>query len=171
MRLDLVRIRLARTHGLAGRGRDGTSALHASRLVGPHRQLDPVPHGELADEAREVGLHRAHADVQLVGDLGVGAAAGDGQEHVLLTNVVMTTTANGSATDGPASWRVASMPSSPGMRMADLLRTRLPDAQPHLLRVAGVPRWRLLHRGARADRRAHRRPARGAPPRPAVVPD
>jgi hypothetical protein len=35
------------------------------------------------------------------------------------TKVVMTTTACGSATSGPASWRVASIPSRPGMRMSN----------------------------------------------------
>ena len=56
----------------------------ATRLVGPHRDLDPVPGTELAHQGADVGLHRAQADVQLRGDLVVGTAAGDGDEHVLL---------------------------------------------------------------------------------------
>ena len=34
--------------------------------------------------AVQVGLDRAEADVELLGDLGVGATAGDGQQDLLL---------------------------------------------------------------------------------------
>ena len=43
--------------------------LDAARLVGPHRQLHPVAYPELVHQGGEVRLHRAQADVQLVGDL------------------------------------------------------------------------------------------------------
>ena len=60
------------------------SAHDASRLVGPHGDLDPVPGAEPAHEAGEVCLDSAEADVDLVGDLSVGQAMGHGEEHLLV---------------------------------------------------------------------------------------
>src|SRR5687767_9208024 len=48
-------------------------------LVRPHRDLDAVAGAELVHQRADMGLHRAQGDVQLVGDLGVGAATGDGE--------------------------------------------------------------------------------------------
>src|SRR5918995_1530855 len=72
-----------------GRPRDTRTATsargrHPGRLVSPHRELDAVPGLELRHQAGEVGLHGAEADGELVGDLGVGAAAGHGEEDLLL---------------------------------------------------------------------------------------
>ena len=60
----------------------------------------------------------AQPDIEVIGE------AADGRRAVelarrLRSNVVMTTTASGSATPGPASRRVASMPSVPGIRMSN----------------------------------------------------
>ena len=72
----LVVVMLLRPKGSCRR-RAHRSAVDAAGLVGPRRQLDPVPGAELGLEAGEVGLHRAEGDVQLGADLGVGAAPGD----------------------------------------------------------------------------------------------
>jgi hypothetical protein len=39
--------------------------------------LDPVAEAEFEEDSGDVGLDRGFADVELVGDLGVGEAAGD----------------------------------------------------------------------------------------------
>lgn len=54
-------------------------SLDAPGLVRPHRDLDAVAGADLVHQRADMGLHRAQGDVQLVGDLGVGAAAGDGE--------------------------------------------------------------------------------------------
>src|SRR3954451_18123180 len=55
----------------------------ATALVRPHGDLDSVAGIELAHEAGEVRFHGAEADVQLVGDLVVGAPMGHGDEDLL----------------------------------------------------------------------------------------
>src|SRR5919106_848526 len=60
------------------------SFVGAPRFVGPHGHLNPVAGAELGHQARDVCLDGAQADVQLLRDLGVGAATGDGEQHLLL---------------------------------------------------------------------------------------
>jgi hypothetical protein len=52
--------------------------------VGPLGDLDAIACVEFAHEAGEVGLDGADADVELVGDLAVGLAAGDRQQDLFL---------------------------------------------------------------------------------------
>ena len=59
------------------------AALDAARLVGPHGDLDAVPGAELSHEAREVGLGGAEADVELVGNLGIGPTEGYDHQDLL----------------------------------------------------------------------------------------
>ena len=53
-------------------------------LVGDHHELGPVAGAELHEQPADVGLHRGVAHEQLLRDLGVGATAGDGLEHLPL---------------------------------------------------------------------------------------
>ena len=55
------------------------AASDAAGLVGPHGDLDAVSGAELSHEAGEVGFGGAWGDVELVGDLIVGAALGDSE--------------------------------------------------------------------------------------------
>ncbi len=66
------------------RASERTSDLDALRLIGPHGDLDPVPRAELVHQAGQVRLDGAEADVQLIGDLGVGVAPSDGDEDLFL---------------------------------------------------------------------------------------
>src|SRR3954464_2084656 len=50
------------------------AASDAAGLVGPHGDLDAVSGAELSHEAGEVGFDGAWGDVELAGDLIVGAA-------------------------------------------------------------------------------------------------
>lgn len=56
----------------------------AAGLVGPHGDLDAVSGAELSHEAGEVGFDGAWGDVELAGDLIVGAALGYRHEDFLL---------------------------------------------------------------------------------------
>src|SRR5688572_18494940 len=76
------RLRMRRTFGQRPHPREGSSP-NAAGLVGPDRDLDAVARTDLGHEAGDVALHRAEADLELVGDLGVGSPAGDGQEDLL----------------------------------------------------------------------------------------
>src|SRR3954449_696957 len=58
---------------------------HPSGLVGPDGELDPVPGAELGHEPGQVELDGARADVELLRDLRVRPASGDGEEHRLLS--------------------------------------------------------------------------------------
>src|SRR5829696_873827 len=60
------------------------AASDAAGLVGPHGDLDAVSGAELSHEAGEVGFDGAWGDVELAGDLIVGAALGYGHEDFLL---------------------------------------------------------------------------------------
>src|SRR4051794_36428703 len=60
------------------------AASDAAGLVGPHGDLDAVSGAELSREAGEVGLDGARGDVELAGDLVVGAALGYRHEDFLL---------------------------------------------------------------------------------------
>ena len=53
-------------------------------LVGPHGDLDAVAGAELSHEAGEMGFDGAGGDVELAGDLIVGAALGYRYEDFLL---------------------------------------------------------------------------------------
>ena len=52
------------------------SPLYAVRFLGPHGDFDAVPGAEFGHEAGEVGLGGAEADVEFVGDFGVGPTTG-----------------------------------------------------------------------------------------------
>src|SRR3954447_18042909 len=69
----------ARWPSLASRSAPG-----AIGLVRPHRDLDAIPRAELGHQAGEMGLDRAEADVELVGDLAVRPSVGDGEQDLLL---------------------------------------------------------------------------------------
>src|SRR3954452_16693911 len=60
------------------------AASDAAGLVGPHGDLDAVSGAQLPHEAGEVGFDGARGDVELAGDLAVGAALGYGHEDFLL---------------------------------------------------------------------------------------
>src|SRR4029079_2960017 len=64
--------------------RKARRASDAAGLVGPHGDLDAVSGAEFSHEAGEVGLDGARGDVQLAGDLIVGAALGYRHEDFLL---------------------------------------------------------------------------------------
>lgn len=65
-----------------GRGGSGRcSRDDPAGLVGPHRDLHPVADAELGHQARQVRLHRTQADVQGIGDLGVGQPPRDGKQR------------------------------------------------------------------------------------------
>ena len=53
-------------------------------LVGEHDGLDAAAHVELAQQARDVRLHRRLAEAELVGQRGVGEAAGEPADDVAL---------------------------------------------------------------------------------------
>src|SRR5689334_19834016 len=59
-------------------------ASDAAGLVGPHGDLDAISGAELSHEAGEVGFDGARGDVELAGDLVVGAALGYRHEDFLL---------------------------------------------------------------------------------------
>jgi methionyl-tRNA synthetase len=67
-------------------GADGATSRdrHPTRLPGPPGDLDAVAHTQLALDVGDVALHRAQRDVQLLADLGVGQAAGERSDDVLL---------------------------------------------------------------------------------------
>src|SRR6478609_377062 len=52
------------------------AASDAARLVGPHGDFDAVAGAELSHEAGHVGFDGAGGDVELAGDLVIGAALG-----------------------------------------------------------------------------------------------
>ena len=60
------------------------AASDAAGLVGPHGDLDAVSGAELSHEAGKVGFDGAWGDVELAGDLIVGAALGYRHEDFLL---------------------------------------------------------------------------------------
>ena len=60
------------------------AASDAAGLVGPHGDLDAVSGAEFSHEAGEVGFDGAWGDVELAGDLVVGAALGYRHEDFLL---------------------------------------------------------------------------------------
>src|SRR3954464_14121228 len=55
-----------------------------ARLVREDHRLEAVAHSELRQHVLDVRLHRRGLDRQLIGDLGVGQAAGDQLEHLAL---------------------------------------------------------------------------------------
>ena len=56
-----------------------------SRFVGDDDELGAVAGAELGEDAAHVGLDRREADMQPVGDLGVGEALRDERQHFALT--------------------------------------------------------------------------------------
>jgi len=72
------------TSGPRSRSDQATVDSDSVGLVGPHCEFHPVAGPELGHEAGEVSLDGAEADVELVGDLGVGAAPGDGEQDLFL---------------------------------------------------------------------------------------
>src|SRR3954453_10130646 len=76
--------RLVTLWEVAANGAGAFAASDAAGLVGPHGDLDAVSGAELSHEAREVGFHGAWGDVELAGDLIVGAALGYRHEEFLL---------------------------------------------------------------------------------------
>src|SRR3954470_14327042 len=60
---------------------DGSAGLRSARgqscVAGGHHRLRPVAEVELGEDVSYVGLHRRHADHELLGDLRVGAAGAD----------------------------------------------------------------------------------------------
>src|SRR6185437_11532953 len=65
-------------------GAGAFAASDAAGLVGPHGDLDAVSGAEFSHEAGEVGFDGAWGDVELAGDLIVGAALGYRHEDFLL---------------------------------------------------------------------------------------
>ena len=53
-------------------------------LVGEHDDLDAVAEAELGEDPGDVGLHGRLADEECRGDLGVGVAGGDTDQHLAL---------------------------------------------------------------------------------------
>ncbi|MCO5556220.1 hypothetical protein L7F22_009766 [Adiantum nelumboides] len=72
--------RLARRHT----GHASPPGGSVRRVADEQRDLHPVVQTQLAQQPGHVGLHRRHRHVQLGGDVGVGAAAGDGLGDVAL---------------------------------------------------------------------------------------
>src|SRR4051794_10982017 len=70
--------------GLRQSGAGAFAASDAAGLVGPHGDLDAVSGAEFSHEAGEVGFDGAWGDVELAGDLVVGAALGYRHEDFLL---------------------------------------------------------------------------------------
>ncbi|PRY21941.1 hypothetical protein CLV70_1186 [Pseudosporangium ferrugineum] len=64
-----------------GRWRSGL-VVHQAAAVGQHDSLHPVAEVELGENARDVRLHGLQRDRQLLGDLGVGEAAGHQPQHL-----------------------------------------------------------------------------------------
>ena len=62
--------------GVAANGRGSLAASDSAGLVGPHGDLDTVSGAQFSHEAGEVGFDGAWGDVELAGDLVVGAALG-----------------------------------------------------------------------------------------------
>ena len=56
----------------------------ATRFIRPQRDFDPITYSKFGHEATEMRLHGAEADVQLVSNLGVGAAAGHREQYLFL---------------------------------------------------------------------------------------
>src|SRR4051812_21215572 len=76
--------RATRRCGGAANGGGAFAVSDASGLVGPHGEFDAVSGAELAHEAGQVGFDGARGDVELAGDLIVGAALGYRHEDFLL---------------------------------------------------------------------------------------
>ena len=76
--------RLVTLWEVAANGAGAFAASDAAGLVGPHGELDAVSGAELAHEAGQVGFDGARGDVELAGDLIVGAALGYRHEDFLL---------------------------------------------------------------------------------------
>src|SRR5919112_1589662 len=74
----------ARLWGLRQTAAGAFAASDAAGLVGPHGDLDAVSGAEFSHEAGEVGFDGAWGDVELAGDLIVGAALGYRHEDFLL---------------------------------------------------------------------------------------
>src|SRR3954468_7392896 len=72
------------THGLQQTAAGAFAVSDAAGLVGPHGDFDAVSGAELSHEAGEVGFDGARGDVELAGDLIVGAALGYRHEDFLL---------------------------------------------------------------------------------------
>ena len=70
---------------LAGEHSQSYVGSDESRVVGKHDGRRPIAGAELGEDARDVALDRALAEVQLGGDFGVRRASSDELEHLDLT--------------------------------------------------------------------------------------